>query len=291
MAALFERCFYSPFHRLRDRVARLVDDELRDRAERWQSALDHFEERLSQLESLIPEPPNAFSNKSLKSEFPSPAVSVIIPTWNRAGVVAEAISSVQAQCFQDWELLVVDDGSADSTADVLARFSDDPRILYIRRDHAGKCAARNHALQLAKGKLIAYLDSDNLWYPDFLVMAVSAFAADPDLACAYGAMVTDFHRPKRRILFEPFDRNRLLQGNYIGMSTFVHRRDLFECHGGFDEKLNSQEDWDLILRYTQDKPAFRLPVLAVRYRVVDNIRVTDPKIRGEDLLYIKGKWA
>jgi hypothetical protein len=87
-------------------------------------------------------------------------------------------------------------------------------------------------------------------------------------------MVTDAHREGEHILFRPFDRERLLADNYIGMSTFMHRRQLIDRYGAFDEELGSLEDWDLILRYTAHAPAYRLPALAVRYRVMDETRVT-----------------
>ena len=83
----------------------------------------------------------------------------------------------------------------------------------------------------------------------------------------YGAKITDF--PGLRIEFESFDRDRLISQCFISMSTIIHRRALIDRFGGFDEQLSSLEDWDLILRYTAHKPPYRLPVLAVRYRVMD----------------------
>jgi glycosyltransferase involved in cell wall biosynthesis len=164
---------------------------------------------------------------------------------------------------------VVDDGSSDDTEDVVARFAD-PRIRYYKKDHAGHCAARNHALRLAKGALIAYLDSDDIWYPDFLASAAAAFAADPSIESAYGALVSEVHLPGgQRLSFAPFDREVLLNGNFIGMDSFIHRRELYERFGGFDESLRRLVDWDLILRYTQKTPARRLPVIAVRVRRMD----------------------
>ena len=228
-------------------------------------------ERVSNLETLLLEHPKIYTRNATvlggkTAAFPSPVVSIIVPTWNRADVIGEAIESVLAQSFADWELIIVDDGSTDRTEDAVARFAD-PRIRYHKKDHAGQCVARNHALRLAKGALIAYLDSDNLWYPDFLACAVAAFAVDPSTESAYGGRVGD--PPVPRLLFEPFDRERLLERSFIGMSSFIHRRALYERFGGFDENLRALEDWDLVLRYTQETPARRLPVLAVRYRVMD----------------------
>jgi glycosyltransferase involved in cell wall biosynthesis len=245
--------------------------------------------RISALEILL-EHPDIHGVSRPNPGFPSPAVTVVMPTWDRADVVGAAVRSVQAQRFSDWELIVVDDGSTDNTAEIMAEFVADARVRYVVLPHGGQCIARNHALRLAKGALVAYLDSDNVWYPDFLAAAVSLFAARADVDCAYGAMVTDAHARGERILFQPFDRNLLLLRNFIGMSTFVHRRELFERYGGFDEALDSLEDWDMVLRYTAHAPAYRLPILAVRYRVVDDKRMSVVARVDKSKASIYDKW-
>lgn|GEM_PF-824038 len=237
--------------------------------------LQASQNRIDQLEALLVEHPAFASRGRLNVGFPSPAVSIVMPTWNRANIVSDAISSVLAQRYTDWELIIVDDGSADETAAVIATFLHDKRIRYEYVPHGGQSRARNVGMQLARGELIAYLDSDNLWYPDFLYTAVTAFAADDGLDVAYGALVSDVHLKDRKLLFEPFDRARLLQGNFIPMTTLVHRRRLAERCGGFDENLEALEDWDLILKYTEHKPALAIPVIASRCRVVDEKRVSD----------------
>jgi hypothetical protein len=244
--------------------------------------------RLDRLEFILTEHP-AIAARGTRAPLPSPAVSIIMPTWNRGGIVGAAIRSVQAQTFTDWELIVLDDGSADHTSDAVASFLPDPRIRYVRLPHAGQCVARNHGLGIANGALIAYLDSDNLWYPRFLAVAVAVFEHGPDIDCAYGALVTDTHGA--RIMLEPFDRDRLLAGNFIDMSTFVHRRQLVARFGGFDARTSPLEDWDLVLRYTNHAPACRLPVLAVRYREMDDIRVSDTQARHLPTETIRGKWS
>jgi glycosyltransferase involved in cell wall biosynthesis len=264
--------------RLRSRLLRLID-----------SRLAPLRERIDTLELVLTEHPYVASTSLQRSSLPSPVVSVILPTWNRAPVVGAAIQSVLAQDFSDWELVVVDDGSTDDTASVLASFSTDSRIRYVQLPHLGQCKARNYAHSVSTGSLIAYLDSDNLWYPAFLAAAVPVFAARSDVDCVYGAMVTDAHGG--RILFEPFSRERLIAGNYIGMSTFIHRRSMIDRFGGFDEELSSLEDWDLILRYTTHAPAYPLPVPAVRYRVMDDKRVSSTQPHDVALKRIRHKWV
>ncbi len=256
--------------------------------ERLDTQANALGERTTKLELLL-EHPDVLAASHAAVPFPSPVVTIVMPTWNRGWVVGAAIRSVQAQTFADWELIVVDDGSTDDTAEIMAAFHD-PRIRTVTRTHAGQCRARNHALTLARGALIAYLDSDNVWYPGYLAAAVAVFAAKPAVDCLYGAMVTDAHYQGEHILFRPFDRARLIDGNYIGMSTFMHRRALIERYGALDEELATLEDWDLILRYTAHAPAYRLPALAVRYRVVDATRVTVTTRQQGAVARIRAKW-
>jgi len=255
----------------------------------WLRDQRYLQRRVAKLELLLTEHPDFAATGVQENPFSSPAVSVIMPTWNRAFVVAAAIRSVQAQHFPDWELIVVDDGSTDNTETVMASFASDPRIRYIKQPHTGQCAARNRGQRVAKGPLIAYLDSDNLWYPGFLAAAVPVFATRKDVDCVYGAKVLDF--PAYWIEFEPFNREQLISHCFISMSTIIHRRELIDRFGGFDEQLSSLEDWDLILRYTAHTPPYRLPVLAVRYRVMDDKRVTDTRDEGADAEKIRRKWV
>ena len=222
------------------------------------------------------------------SDFPSPTFSIVLPTYNRANTIGDAIAGVQAQSFKDWELLVIDDGSRDHTPEVVEEFLVDQRIRYARQEHMGHAAARNHALRLSRGALIAYIDSDNLWYPHYLKAAATAFGALADVDCFYGALVTEAHG--RTILFEDFDRARLFRGNYIDLNAVVHRRHLIETYGGFDETMDRLVDWDLLLRFTQHKQAYRLPVLAAQYRVIDDQRVSLTVPLDRNYALVRQKW-
>ncbi len=270
---------------------RILDPIVRDLRQDVTQDHDAWNRRLAKLEPLLLEHPEFQGTSRPANPFNSPAVTVVMPTWNRGDFIGAAIRSVQAQRFSDWELIVVDDGGTDDTADVVAAFATDTRVRYVNQSHAGQCAARNLALRMANGALIAYLDSDNIWYPGFLAAAVALIGTHPEIDCAYGAMITDVHVAGERILFESFDRDRLLTGNYIGMSTFIHRRRLVDQFGGFDEELMALEDWDLILRYTAHAPAYRLPVLAVRYRVLDEKRVSVTAPMNAANARIRGKWG
>lgn len=112
-----------------------------------------------------------------------PRVSVILPTYNRRELVVEAIESVRAQTFRDFELLVVDDGSTDGTAEHLQeRYADEPWLRLVRQDNRGPSKARNRGIELAEGELVGFLDSDDLYLPRNLEAQVAALDARPDMA-------------------------------------------------------------------------------------------------------------
>jgi glycosyltransferase involved in cell wall biosynthesis len=251
---------------------------------------ENFSARLDEIKRLMVAPP-FLTDGTAASDLPPPVVSVVLPTRNRAGVICDAIASVQAQSFANWELIVVDDGSRDNTSDVVSEFLADPRIRYVAQDFSGHSAARNCALRLSRGSLVAYIDSDNLWYPHFLSAAVAVLTSFQDVDFVYGALVSEAHfEHPRTILFEDFDWERLLRQNYVDLNTVVHRKTLTEAYGGFDEMLNRLVDWDLLLRLTRDKPARRVPVLAAHYRVVDDQRVSVTCPFEPNYAAIQRKW-
>lgn len=180
-----------------------------------------------------------------------PLISVIIPTYNRGWVLKEAIDSVLSQDFDSFEMIVVDDGSTDNTPDVLGRYGD--RITVIPQSNRGVSAARNRGVREAKGDLIAFLDSDDLWLPGKLATQAAFFRSRPDaLICQTeeiwirnGRRVNPKHRHKKPSgwIFEPS-----LALCLVSPSAVMIRRELFEEMGGFDESLPACEDYDLWLR-------------------------------------------
>ena len=236
--------------------------------------------------------PSPFAISGKVFGLPSPAVSISMVSRNRAHCIGDAIQSVQAQTFTDWELIIVDDGSTDDTPEAVARFAGDPRIRYVRQSPLGMAAARNHSLRLATGQIIAYLDDDNLLYPDFLAAAVITFSRMPEVDCLYGARIEENSsgRGVDRVFCESFERARLLRENIIDMGMLVHRRSLIDRYGGIDEDIETACDWDFALRITRDKPAHRMLVPAVRYRCSDAARMSGMRPWGEDYLKVRRKW-
>ena len=196
-------------------------------------------------------------------------VSVIMPVWNRAEIVGEAIASVLAQSYATWELIVVDDGSTDGTVAAVQVFND-PRIRLCHTGrNAGAGAARNLGLRQATGSVIAYLDSDNLWLPDYLLVMVGALADASERQSAYCAQrLTERFRTEvvEGLRYGPFNRALLENRNYIDINAFVHDRTLLERVGGFDETLAQCEDWEFVLRCTVEEPPLAVPAVLSHYR-------------------------
>ncbi len=203
-------------------------------------------------------------------------VSVIMPAYNRAHLIEEAIASVQNQSYQNWELIVVDDNSTDNTAEVVAKINEKRLRLIRRSENGGQCRARNDGLEAAKGQWLAYLDTDDLWDPDFLLIMVNELQANPGFKAAYSAQLVWKNRPTldqaggfsqeeetklRCLRFGPFNRSLLENHNRINTASFVHHRSLYEQYGGWPDHLRRFVDWHLILRYTAHLPPLSIPAL------------------------------
>ncbi|KQT56195.1 hypothetical protein ASG52_24275 [Methylobacterium sp. Leaf456] len=200
-------------------------------------------------------------------------VSVVMPVFNRETIVGEALRSVLDQTYRNFELLIVDDGSTDGSADVAKSF-DDPRIRLIELpQNGGVSAARNAGLRAASGLFVAYLDSDNIWSPHYLACMLDAFRTAPEATTAYAGQEVWEYLPHldcdefRFLRAAPFNRSRLERRNFIDLNVFMHRRGCYNELGGFDESMRRLVDWELILRYTACRPPVFLPVTLCRYRI------------------------
>jgi cellulose synthase/poly-beta-1,6-N-acetylglucosamine synthase-like glycosyltransferase len=198
-------------------------------------------------------------------ETSAPRTSVIIPTYNRAGVIGRAIQSVLAQSFHDWELFVVDDGSSDNTESVVASF-DDARIQFIRHPYnRGKSAARNTGIGRARGDWISFLDSDDEWEPDKLSCEHERIRSVADsvglLYC--GKRIREDKGRLLRVRMPTKEGQvyqSLLEWDFIGSCSRVTvRREAVLGADGYDETFANTEDWDLWLRIAK-----RYEVAAVR---------------------------
>lgn len=193
----------------------------------------------------------------------TPTVSVVIPTFNRAHQICEAVDSALAQTWQDAEVIVVDDGSSDNTRDVLEHYRS--RIRYIHQDNKGVSAARNAGIREAQGQFISILDSDDLWLPEKVALQMQAFAENPSLglvSCFSRFVDLDGHQldESTPAPVNPATQGRiplrtLLLGNCVsGGSNAVIRRECLDAVGLFDENLVSAEDWEMWIRIAKRFP-------------------------------------
>lgn len=223
----------------------------------------------------------------------SPAVSVILPAHDRARTVRAAIDSVLAQDFTDLEVIVVDDASTDATVAQVAAIGD-PRLRLLRHDtNQGVSAARNTALAAARGTLIAFQDSDDLWLPGMLAAQVAALDAAPAAVASYCGMTVEnpeavggkgsFYMPPRDHPVRSGDLlTALLGGNFISTQTLVVRRDALDRAGPFDPALPALVDWDFVLRLSALGPIVLVDEPLVRQRYSDNslTRSLEKRLRG-----------
>jgi len=181
--------------------------------------------------------------------------SVIMPTYNRAWCIGRAIRAVLAQTHHNFELIIVDDGSTDDTEqEVHRRFPDEiasGRIVYVRLErNVGVCKARNIGMMQARADWIAYADSDNEVRPYFLSMLAHTILQHPNKDSVYGRFI---NVNSGKIIGIPFEGSDIIQGNFIDLGVFTHKRNLMGAFGHFDETLRRLVDWDLIIRYTRHK--------------------------------------
>jgi glycosyltransferase involved in cell wall biosynthesis len=187
-----------------------------------------------------------------------PKVSVIIPTYNRAGLLKRAIQSVLNQIYQDFEIIIVDDASTDNTENVIESFKEH-RIRYIKHEsNKGAAVARNTGIKFANENYIAFQDSDDEWLPGKLEKQMEIIEhASPRVGVVY----TGYRRiiGNKETYFPPSWVNKrendihkeLLKNRFIGIPTALIRRECFEKSGLFDERLPQLEDWEMWLRISK----------------------------------------
>ena len=207
-----------------------------------------------------------------------PIVSVIIPTYNRAHLIGRAIKSVLNQTYQDFEIIVVDDGSTDNTGEIIRGFKD-KRVKYIKKykENKGSSVARNIGIKVARGKYIALLDSDDEWLPEKLDKQIKVLQSEsPEVGVVYsnllyidenGKNMSKFRNPKK----EGYIYEDLLGKNYVGTdSTLLIRKECFNRVGLFDDLLNTQQDWDMWIRIAKYYRFALIKVPLVKYRLHSN---------------------
>jgi glycosyltransferase involved in cell wall biosynthesis len=198
----------------------------------------------------------------------TPRVSVIIPTFNSAALVVEAIESVLAQSYPAFEVIVVDDGSVDNTRSRLAEFKHPVR--YVRKENGGVSSARNRGLEEASGDLIAFLDADDVWHPDKLRRQVEVMNRRPELGLLGTETMSwpgQFPSTLPKSLAErDISMDALVVKNLLVTSSIVIRREVTRTVGLFDRSLNGPEDYDYWLRTGRVAPIAKLSLPLTGYR-------------------------
>jgi len=209
----------------------------------------------------------------------SPLVSVIIPAYNSAAFVLQAVQSALDQTYGNYEVIVVDDGSTDDTKLVLSRF--DGQFRYLYQPNRGLSAARNAGIALAKGDFVCFLDADDLWAPDKVELQVAYMERHRDIALLStgyehftddGAVAPPLYavalpvETAARTFTSRDDFVKFVSANFIFVSTVMVRKDCFDKSGLFDTNLRAAEDRDMWLRISAHFDIACLPPILVRKR-------------------------
>lgn len=220
-------------------------------------------------------------------------ISVIIPCYNHARYLGEAIQSACAQTYHDVEIIVVDDGSTDHTAQVAAAFGESVR--YIYQANAGLSAARNAGIRASVGEYIALLDADDLWHPEFLQTLAVILDRDPSLGEVYcGSRFTnECGELLPQVITRTVPANglygALTGGEFFPPCAVLARKNVFQRVGCFDETLSASEDWDMWLRVSAQFPFAGISNVLALYRMHGNNMSRDLKRMLDSQLQVARK--
>lgn len=219
-------------------------------------------------------------------------VTIIMAVYNGSHVLSRSINSILDQTYENFELIIVDDGSTDETSQIISTITDSRITLIKFKKNQGVSAARNMGLTNSTGELIAYLDSDNTWHSDYLLLIVGIFTEHEQVDTLYTGQYL-FRQGQATpfgLRVGGFDRALLENSNFIDLNCFSHRKKLYKSRGGFDTKLRRFVDWDLILRYTEHKSPYYLDCILSDYfysNAQSSISVRESLITAASILQAK----
>lgn len=201
-----------------------------------------------------------------------PIISVVIPVYNGEKTLKETIDSVLNQTFDDFELIVINDGSTDKTLEIISNIKDE-RLKVFSYPNAGLSASRNRGISLARGEYVSFIDADDLWTPDKLELQLKALQEHPQAAVAYSwtDCIDDSGKFLGKCNYLSFSgdvRANLLLINFIDSgSNVLIRTEAFKKVGNFDESRKSCEDWDMWLRLAAEYSFIAVSKPQVLYRI------------------------
>lgn len=222
-----------------------------------------------------------------------PVLSIIIPCYKTEGTLRETLSSVLSQSYQNWEAIIINDGSPDDLENIALEFVDsDQRFKYLKKNNGGLATARNLGVKVSRGEYILPLDSDNLIRPDFTKKALEVFQQKKNIGVVYSD--ANFFGSKTG-LWEvgEFSKYKLLDENYIDACAVI-KKSLFDKVGGYDENLPYQghEDWELWLKVLSTNFSFYyLREIGFDYRVSKDSMINrfSEEMMVKNIKYIKFK--
>jgi glycosyltransferase involved in cell wall biosynthesis len=196
-------------------------------------------------------------------------VSVIVPCYNYAHFLGEALDSVLAQTYSNWECIIINDGSPDNTEEVALDYcAKDSRFRYFYKENGGHSSARNYGIEQSNGNYIMPLDADDILDPKYLKEAVSKIESDKNIKLVT-AHVQHFGDVKEKFVMPVFALKDYLIVNYISISSLFKKQDFIKVKG-FDESMLVFEDWDLFIKILKDGgEAVQLPFVGLNYRRKD----------------------
>lgn len=207
----------------------------------------------------------------------APLVSVIIPCYNQAQYLSDALDSLLLQTYQNWEALVVNDGSSDKTEEVaLYYINKEPKIRYVSKENGGLSSARNIGAKLAQGEYLLPLDADDIIKPEYMEMAIEAFVENPGLKLVYcqGYLFGLKSGLWEEVSYKGY-KNLLLGISSIFCSAFFRKSD-WEKIGGYDENMcKGHEDWEFFIRLLEGEGlVYQIPLPLFYYRVKQSSMIT-----------------
>lgn len=225
----------------------------------------------------------------------TPKVSVIIPSYNATRFVKTTIDSVLAQTFQDFEIVVVDDGSTDNTKEVLQDYGD--KIRYLYKENGGVSKARNYGIENAVGKYIAFLDADDVWMPEKLEKQVELLEANEEIGLCYAATQKvdeelNYLSSISANAYKDYTESLLLNLNIVAgsCSSAMVRRDIISQTDGFDSKFSTYADWEMWLRLSLLTKFAPINEELVKYRIVAGSMSSKPEVTKRDALGVLEKF-
>lgn len=223
----------------------------------------------------------------------TPYFSIVVPTYNRAHLIGKTIQSVLGQSFNDWELLIIDDGSTDSTRDVIKQFND-ARLKYYWQQNAERSAARNKGITLAQGQFICFLDSDDHWRSNHLQVLFNAIQnAANTVALFFTGMAWNFADRKQDVVYEPPAGKNAVEYvvfNQLAPSTTCIHQSILQKHV-FNNGLRINEDVELFARIAGEYEIVQVPEVTVDFIIhSENTRALEkdmitPQIKAMEIIF------